>query len=128
MSANLQNKQKLTKCWPLSPLPRVLWTPSASSFTDSSRRSRFCTSNATTCPSTCTSGEQEKGRGTCHRMVPKTFPLLYPLLYGTSKVNSLHLWSAGCFPIPRSLLSPAVTRKQRNSRPHYPALKLKGAR
>ena len=43
--------------------------------------------------------KEARERGTCHRMVPKTFPLLSPLLYGTSRVNSLHLWSAGCFPI-----------------------------
>lgn len=50
--------------------PRVLWTPSASSFTDSSRRSRFCTSSATTCPSTCKNSEA-KGERDVTKWSPK---------------------------------------------------------
>lgn len=63
------NTKQLGECWLPLPLPRVLCTPSASSFTDSSRRSRFCTSSATTCPSTFSHGEAKGERDTCHKIV-----------------------------------------------------------
>lgn len=63
--------------WSPCPSPRVLWTPSASSFTDSSRRSRFCTSRATTCPSTFSNREAKGERDTCHKTVSQMLPFPY---------------------------------------------------
>lgn len=88
MSTKPQNTHKLGECWPPLPSPRVLWTPSASSFTDSSRRSRFCTSSATTCPSTFSHRETEEERDTCHDTVPKTFPFPYSLVSWMNQVNN----------------------------------------
>lgn len=111
MSANLQNKQKLRGAGH-SPPCKCCGRRPASSFTDSSRRSRFCTSSATTCPSTCASGKQEKG--TCLGWSPKRSHSCPPSLQNKqSKQPPLVV----CRVLSHQDL---FDLEARNSRPHYP--------
>lgn len=124
MSTKPQNKHSVSGSAVTCPSPRVLWTPSASSFTDSSRRSRFCTSSATTCPSTLSNKEARGERDTCHKTVRQTFPFPSSLLTRMNERTNRPPMVYSVLSCPITSLSLEMTPRQRKGRHHYPELRI----
>lgn len=116
MSANPPKQTKTQEVLGTLPLLRVLWTPrSASSFTDLARVQTLQILHKQCDHLPVHLRIREAREGYMSQDGPLKRSHSCPPLYGTSRVNSFHLWSG------RVLSSKiSLTWRQRNSRPHYP--------